>query len=42
LTVVVKLGSTLVTDGAGRIRRSLLAAWVLHQHAWIFMRKDLI
>jgi len=25
-----------------RIRRSLLAAWVLHQHAWIFMRKDLI
>ena len=26
MTVVVKLGSTLVTDGAGRIRRSLLAA----------------
>jgi ribosomal protein S18 acetylase RimI-like enzyme len=24
-----------------RMRRSLLAGWILHQRAWIFMRKDL-
>ena len=24
-----------------RVRRSLLASWILHQRAWIFMRKDL-
>ena len=24
-----------------RTRRSLLAGWILHQRAWIFMRKDL-
>jgi len=24
-----------------RVRRSLLAGWMLHQSAWIFMRKDL-
>ena len=24
-----------------RVRRSMLAAWVLHQRKWIFMRKDL-
>jgi glutamate 5-kinase len=26
VTVVVKLGSSLVTDGGGRVRRGLLAA----------------
>ena len=25
-----------------RVRRSLLAGWILHQRAWVFMRKDLI
>lgn len=25
-----------------RVRRSLLAGWILRQHAWVYMRKDLV
>jgi ribosomal protein S18 acetylase RimI-like enzyme len=28
--------------GERRVRRSLLAGWILRQRAWVFMRKDLI
>ena len=38
-------GARRLYSGAGfvesRVRRSLLAGWVLRQHAWIYMRKDL-
>lgn len=38
-------GARRLYNGAGfvesHVRRSLLAGWVLRQHAWIYMRKDL-